>query len=65
MCNRINEHFHSRQQKENWQWRTPFVTKHSKTDEDLSEDKVYENLDKRLDEIKAFEEKLKGLLELQ
>lgn len=65
MCNRINEHFPSRQQKENWQWRTPLVTKHSKTDEDLSEDKVYENLDKRLDEIKAFEEKLKGLLELQ
>lgn len=64
-CNRINEHFPSRQQKENWQWRTPFVTKHSKTDEDLSEEKVYENLDKRLDEIKAFEEKLKGLLELQ
>lgn len=62
MCNRINEHFPSRQQKENWQWRTPFVTKHSKVDEDLSEDKIYDHLDKKLEEVKAFEEKLKRCL---
>ncbi len=62
VCNRINEHFPSRQQKENWQWRIPFTTKHSKVDEELSEDKIYEQLNKKLDEIKNFEEKLKNLL---
>ncbi|MDE6747563.1 MAG: PD-(D/E)XK nuclease family protein [Lachnospiraceae bacterium] len=61
VCDRINEHFPSKQQKQNWQWRTPFVTKHSKVDEELSEDKIYEHLDKRLEEVKAFEEKLKGI----
>lgn len=58
----MNEHFPSRQQKENWQWRTCFVTKHSKVDEELSEGKIQEHLNKRLQEIKAFEEKLKVCL---
>ncbi len=62
VCNKINEHFPSRQQKENWQWRTPFTTKHSKVVEELSEDKIFEQLNKKLDEIKAFEEKLRGYL---
>lgn len=62
VCNRINEHFPSRQQKENWQWRIPFTTKHSKVDEELSEEKIYDQLNKKLDDVKAFEEKLKGLL---
>lgn len=62
ICNRINEHFPSRQQKENWQWRTPFVTRHSKVDEELSEDKIFEQLNKKLEEVKTFEEKLKELL---
>lgn len=63
MCNKINVHYPSKQQKENWQWRTPFSTKHSKVDEEISEDKVFEQLNKKLDEIKAFETKLVGLLE--
>ncbi len=62
ICDRINEHFPSRQQKDNWQWRTPFTTKHAKADEDLSEDKIFEQLDKRLEEIKAFEGRLATLL---
>ncbi len=49
-------------QKENWQWRTCFVTKHSKVDEEMSEDKIHENLNKKLDEIKAFEEKVKAVM---
>ena len=56
----FREHFPSRQQKENWQWRTCFVSKHSKVDEETAEDKIYENLNKKLEEIKAFEEKVKG-----
>lgn len=64
ICNEINKHFPSRQQKENWQWRTPFTTMHRcKNANELSDDKICEHLDKMLDEIKVFETKLKGLLE--
>lgn len=49
VCNKINEYFPSRMQKENWQWRIPFVTKHSKTDEELTEERIWENLDKKLE----------------
>lgn len=58
ICDRINEHFPSRQQKVNWQWRTHFTSRHSKTDEELSEDKIFEQLNKRFEEVRAFEEKL-------
>lgn len=62
ICDRINELYPSRQQKDNWQWRTPFGTKHSKTDEDLSEDRIFEQLDRKLEEIRAFETHLKQQL---
>ena len=62
ICDRINEHFPSRTQKANWQWRTPFATKQVKIDEELSEEKIYEQLDKKLDELKAFEEKLSKVM---
>lgn len=62
ICDKINEYFPARQQKANWQWRTPFSTKQVKIDEELSEDKIFEQLNKRLEDIKAFEVKLKGLL---
>lgn len=61
VCDKINEHFPSRMQKENWQWRTCFVSKHSKIDEEMAEEKVIEALDKKLEEIKAFEEKVKDI----
>ena len=62
-CDKINEHFPSRQQKANWQWRMPFTTKQVKLDEVLSEDKIFEQLDKKLEEIKVFEEKLKKVIQ--
>lgn len=63
VCNEINKYFPSRQQKENWQWRTPFTTKgHCKNADELSDDKICEHLDKMLDEIKEFETKMKALL---
>ena len=62
-CDKINKFFPSKQQKTNWQWRIPFSTKHSKFDEELSREKVFEELDKRLKDIKAFESKLVSLLE--
>ena len=58
ICDEINIHYPSRQQKVNWQWRTPFRTKSSKIDPDTSEEKIYELLQKKLEEIRAFEEAL-------
>lgn len=63
MCERINVYYPSRQQKANWQWRTPFSTKRSKIDDEVSEEKIYEQLNKKLNEIKAFEQKLKAQLD--
>lgn len=63
MCKRINVYYPSRQQKENWQWRIPFSTKKSKVEEEISEEKIYDQLNKKFDEIKAFEQRLKGQLE--
>ena len=60
ICDEINVHYPARQQKANWQWRLPFRTKTSKIDIDTSEDKVHEILDKKLDEIWAFENALKA-----
>ena len=62
ICKRINEFYPSKQQKSNWQWRTPFATKQVKIDEEMSEEKIFEQLDKRWEEIKAFEKKLKELM---
>ena len=62
ICNKINEHFPSKQQKVNWQWRTPFTTKQVKVDEEVSEDKIFEQLDKKLQELKVFETKLREVM---
>jgi len=60
ICDEINIHYPSRQQKTNWQWRLPFRTKTVKIDEDTSEDKIHELLNKKFEEIKAFEIALKA-----
>lgn len=62
ICNKINEYFPSKQQKDNWQWRTPFATKQVKLDEELSEEKIFEQLDKKMNELKEFEEKLRKVM---
>lgn len=58
VCEEINVHYPSRQQKVNWQWRIAYKTKASKIDQDTTEEKICELLDKKLDEIKAFENDL-------
>ncbi len=58
VCERINKYFPSRQQKANWQWRTHFSSRHAKADEELSEDKIFDQLTKRFEEVKAFEARL-------
>lgn len=57
-CDRINAIFPSRQQKENWLWRVPFTTKRAKVDEEISKERVFEQLSKRFEEILVFEAKL-------
>lgn len=61
-CENINTYYPSRQQKTNWLWRTPFSTRHTKLEEELSEEKIFEQLDKKLSEVKAFEADLKTKL---
>jgi len=63
MCERINVYYPSKQQKANWPWRIPFRTKHSKIEDEISKEKIYEQLNMKLKEIIAFEGKLKGRLE--
>ena len=58
-CERINVYFPSRQQKKDWQWRIPYCTKKSKISDEIFEEKIFEQLDKKLDELKAFEKELK------
>ena len=58
VCDRINAVFPSRHQKVNWQWRIHFTSHHSKVDEELSEEKIFEQLNKRFEEVKAFEKKV-------
>ena len=62
ICDDINKIYPSKQQKTNWQWRKPFVTRHVKVDEDFSEAKVFEQLSRRFEEVKAFEKRLLLLL---
>lgn len=59
ICDKINIYYPARQQKVNWQWRLPFKTKTSKINADTSEEKIYEMLNKKLEEVKAFELALK------
>ena len=63
ICDEINIHYPARQQKENWQWRLPFRTKASKIDLDTSDEKILELLDKKFDEVKAFENALKSKMQ--
>ena len=55
ICDEINRHYPSRQQKADWQFRLPFRTKTSKIDFETTEEKIHELLNKKFEEIKAFE----------
>ena len=58
VCDRINEFYPSKKRKTNWQWHTVYTTKHSKIEDEVMEEKIFEQLDKKLEEILAFEDKL-------
>ena len=62
VCEQINQYYPSRHQKEDWLWRAPFATKHARTDDEMSEEKIRTSLDKQLEEVLTFEDKLKKIL---
>lgn len=63
ICDRINEHYPSKIQKADWQWRTPFKTSTVEIAEDYSKGTIFAGLDECLKEIQAFEADLKQKLE--
>lgn len=62
VCDEINIYYPSRQQKANWQWRTPFKTSVSKIDQNTTKETIDELLNQKLDEIKTFENELRSKL---
>ncbi len=64
MCERINEHYPSKVQKEDWQWRAPFKTSTVEIAEVLSKEAIFAGLDECLKEIQAFEADLKQKLDV-
>lgn len=63
MCDRINEHYPSKVQKDDWEWRTPFKTATVDLGEELSKEAIFAGLDECWKEIQAFETDLKQKLE--
>lgn len=55
---KINNLYPSKQQKDNWLWRTHFASKHFKIEDDINEEKIFDNLDKAYTEIIEFQKNL-------
>ena len=62
ICSRISAHCTSKPKKENWQWWTPFTAKQVKIDEEMTEEKIFELLDKNWEELKKLEEKIGDMI---
>lgn len=58
MCERINEVFPSRIQKENWKWRTPFVSQRIRFNENTTKEDIIKALETCYGQMKEFEQKL-------
>lgn len=58
VCEQINKYFPARTKKVDWQWRTPFSTKHIKVEEEFSEEYIFEQLNRLFENVKKFELKL-------
>ena len=50
--------FPSRVQKENWKWRTPFVSQRIRFDENTTEEDIIRALETCYGQVKEFEQKL-------
>lgn len=62
-CEVINQHFPSRVQKVDWQWRTPFVSTHIEIPEDMSDDEIINILNAQYEQLQEFEKKLVAVME--
>lgn len=58
MCERIN----NKRLKVNFQWRTTYRTKSSKVKDEIIEEEIFKQLDKKLEEINAYERELENRL---
>lgn len=58
-CDEVNEILPAKHQKQNWQWRTHYSDKHVKTDDELSEEKIFAQLDKKFKDLRTRENELK------
>lgn len=58
ICEKINEHFPSKQQKVNWQWRCPFITRHVTIPADMPDEDIIQVLNGQYIQLQEFEKKL-------
>ena len=58
ICERINDKFPSRIQKENWKWRTPFVSDRIRFNEKTTKEDVINALEECYRQVKAFENRM-------
>ena len=58
ICERINDKFPSRIQKENWKWRTPFVSERIRFNENTTKGDIINALEKCYAQAKSFEQRL-------
>ena len=58
ICERINEHYPSKRQYENWYWRVPFSADRVVVPYEMGEEEVFKLLDEQYAKIKAYEKDL-------
>ena len=58
ICERINEHYPSKRQYENWYWRIPFSADRVVVPHEMGEDEVFKLLDEQYAKIMAYEKDL-------
>ena len=58
ICERINEHYPSKRQYENWYWRVPFSADRVVVPHEMGEDEVFKLLDEQYAKIMAYEKDL-------
>ena len=58
VCKRINEKFPSRIQKDNWKWRTPYVSPRIRFNESTTKEDIIKALEESYSRIREFERRL-------
>lgn len=58
ICNRINDAFPVKQNRERWSWRLPFSTAKAKISDEMTDEEIIDIISYQYDELKRFESKL-------